>query len=276
MMSASGSYNLPAAHREAQAEIERLAAQAHTGWDKESRTLSWFGLKDGMSVLELGSGPGFITEQLLVLVPTSPITCIEIDRALLDQAEQHLRHKANQRVRFVEGSVMDTHLDNDQFDFAYARFLFQHLRDPIGAAQEIWRVLKPGGKLAIYDIDDSLYGLFQPPIPEFAPVLEAFGQGQAARGGNRHIGRSLWRILNAARFCNIDLEAVVTHSADSGVEPFLRHIDPDRMLSLVRRGLLSEEDLERFRAALAAFVALPDSYTLWLSLMICGEKPYQA
>ncbi len=59
-MRASGSYHLPASHRDAQAEIERLAAQAHSGWDKESRTLSWFGLKDGMSVLELGSGPGFM------------------------------------------------------------------------------------------------------------------------------------------------------------------------------------------------------------------------
>ena len=274
-MSGSGSYHLPASRRDAQAEIERLAAQAHSGWDKESRTLSWFGLKDGMSVLELGSGPGFITEQLVTLVPTSPITCVEIDRTLLDQAEQHLHHKAKGRLHFVAGSVMDTRLERDQFDFAYARLLFQHLPDPLGAATEIWRVLKPGGKLVIYDIDDQLFGLFEPALPEFAPVLEAFGQGQAARGGNRQIGRSLWRILTAAGFRTIDLEVVGSHSAESGVEPFLRHIHPDRMLSLVKGGLLSEEDLERFRAALTAWAALPDAYTLWLSLMICGEKPYQ-
>jgi ubiquinone/menaquinone biosynthesis C-methylase UbiE len=272
-MRASGSYHLPAAPRDAQAEIERLAAQAHAGWDKESRTLSWFGLKDGMSVLELGSGPGFITEQLVTLVPTSPITCVEIDRTLLDQAEQHLHHTAKERLRFVEGSVMDTHLERDQFDVAYARLVLQHLRDPIGAAKEIWRVLKPGGKLVMYDIDDALFGLFEPALPEFAPVLEAFGQGQAARGGNRHIGRSLWRILTAAGFRTIELEVVASHSVGSGVEPFLRHIHPDRMRSLVTGGLLSEEDLERFRAALTAWAALPDAYTLWLSLMLCGEKP---
>jgi ubiquinone/menaquinone biosynthesis C-methylase UbiE len=274
-MSPSESYQLPASHREAQAEIERLAAQAHSGWDKESRTLSWFGLKDGMSVLELGSGPGFLTEQLLALVPNSSITCVEIDRTLLDQAEQRLHHKASQRLRFVEGSVIDTHLDCDQFDLAYARLLFQHLRDPISAAKEARRVLKPGGKLVIYDIDDELFGLFEPELPEFAPVLEAFGQGQAARGGNRHIGRSLWRILTAAGFRTVELEVVGTHSAGTGVESFLRHIHPDRMLSLVKRGLLSEENLERFRDALTAWAALPDAYTLWLSLMICGEKPYQ-
>ena len=48
-----------------EAEVKRLASQARGGWGKEARTLSWFGLQDGMSVLELGSGPGFITEQLL-------------------------------------------------------------------------------------------------------------------------------------------------------------------------------------------------------------------
>ena len=274
-MSNSGSYNLPASQSAAHAEIERLAAQAHSGWDKESRTLLWLGLQDGMSMLELGSGPGFITGQLLTLVPNSHITCVEIDRSLIEKAEQHLQHKAGQRVRIVEGSVMDTHLESDQYDFAYARLLFQHLPDPLGAAQEIWRVLKPGGKLVVLDIDDELLGLFEPPIPEFVPVLKAFGQAQAERGGNRHIGRNLSHILSAAGFHNINLEVLGSHSINSGVQPFVRNIDPDRMRSLTERGLLSEEDLESFRVALMEWTALPDAYTLWLSFLICGEKPIQ-
>lgn len=272
-MSASGSYNLHAAHRNVQAEIQRLASQARSGWGKEARTLSWFGLQDGMSVLELGSGPGFITEQLLDLLPTSSITCVEIDHTLLTQAEQHLQDKAAGRVQFVEGSVTDMRLESNQFDFAYARLLFQHLPEPIGAAQEIWRVLKPGGKLAIYDIDDGLFGLFQPPIPEFAIVLEKFGQSQAARGGNRHIGRSLAHILKTVGFSNLDLEAIASHSDGVDIELFLQHIDPDRLQWLVTRDLLSEEDLAKYRVALKQFLASPDPYTLWLSLMICGEKP---
>lgn len=272
-MTASGSYDKQASHRDVHAEIQRLAAQARLGWDKASRTLSWFGLKDGMSLLELGSGPGFITEQLLALLPTSPMTCLEIDLTLLKQAEQYLQDKVNHRVRFVEGSVMDTRLEGNQFDFAYARFLFQHLPDPIGAAKEIWRVLKPGGKLVICDVDDELFGLFQPPIPELSIVLEKFGQAQAARGGNRRIGRSLWRMLKAAGFCNLDLEVVATHSDNIGVEPFLQQIDPDRLLSLVKLDLMAEQDLETFRVSRTRFLDSPEPYALWLSLMICGEKP---
>ena len=271
-MTTSGSYDIRESHRDAKAEIERLAAQARLGWEKEARTLSWFGLKDGMSLIELGSGPGFITELLLTLVPNSLITCLEIDPKLLKRAEQYLQNKAHHRVHFVEGSVMNIRLADNSFDFAYARLLFQHLPDPVGAAKEIRRVLKPGDKLVIYDIDDEIFGLIQPPIPEFSAVLEKLGQAQSAGGGNRRVGRSLWRILKAAGFSNLDLEVVASHSDNIGIEPFLPQIDPDRLLPLVKTGLVSEQELENIRSSRHKFLASPEPYIFTLSLMVCGEK----
>ncbi|MCB0184196.1 MAG: class I SAM-dependent methyltransferase, partial [Caldilineaceae bacterium] len=105
-MAAAGSYDLHNSHRSVDAEIRRLAAQARSGWVKEARVLSWFGLQDGMSVLEVGSGPGFTTAQLLALLPTSSITCVDVDRTLLDQAAHHLQDKGAERVQLIEGSVM--------------------------------------------------------------------------------------------------------------------------------------------------------------------------
>ena len=276
-MSGKGSYSLPTSSRDAQAELERLASQATVGWSRESRTLSWFGLKDGMSVLEAGSGPGFITEQLLNFVPNSPVTCLEIDPILLDQAEQYLRSKADGFVQFplqfIEGSITNSGLESDQFDIVYARFLFQHITDPASAAAEALRVLKPGGKLVICDIDDALFGVFEPPIAEFTPVLEAFGQAQAARGGDRNIGRKLSGILQSTGFCNIDLEVIGSHSASRGLESYLQHLNPDRMQSLVDNRFLTSEELDNYRTALNNWVALPNAYTLWISLMIGAEKP---
>lgn len=273
-MSKASSYDVHETHRDENAEIQRLAAQALLGWEKEARNLRWFGLRDGMSLLELGSGPGFITDALLGLVPSSEITCLEIDISLLQRAERYLQPKAGDRVRFVEGSVMEMDLADNQFDFAYARLLFQHLPDPLGAAKEIWRVLKPGGKLVIYDIDDEMFGLFEPSIPEWSGILERFGQAQAAQGGNRRIGRQLWKILKAAGFNNLDLEVVAMHSDSIGIEPFLPQIDPDRLLPLVRIGLMSERELDEIRVSRAQFLDSPDSYILTLSLMVCGEKQH--
>ena len=272
-MATSGSYDASRAHRGFDSEVERLRAQALLSWEKEARTLAWFGLQDGMSVLELGSGPGFVTEQLLALLPRSHVTAVEIDPVLIQKAHLHLQGKAGDRLRFVEASIMDTGLPANSFDFAIARLIFQHLPDPVGAAGEVLRVLKPGGKLAIVDSDDAIWGLADPAVPEVGRILEAYGQAQAARGGNRLVGRQLWRILQAAGFTPLDLEAIAIHSDALGIEAFLPQFDPDRFLPLVRAGLVSEQEIQQIRASREAFLAADRPTILMVMLMACGEKP---
>ncbi len=268
-----GSYNVNRSHRGRDAEVQRLAAQARLGWKKEARTLAWFGLEDGMSVLELGSGPGFITEQLLTLLPHSVITCLEIDPSLVAQAKEYLRDMGGERLHFVQASVMDTGLPDASFDFAYARLLYQHLPDPLGASREVWRTLKPGGRLVVYDIDDEIANLLDPPVPEWPLVSARFAQAQAAQGGDRQIGRRLWRILREAGFQDLDLEVIAHHSDDLGIETFLPQMDPDRALPLLRAGLLSEEEVDALRAARDRFLAAPEPYIMMLSLMVGGTRP---
>ncbi|MEZ4618810.1 MAG: hypothetical protein R2867_25300 [Caldilineaceae bacterium] len=79
-----------------------------------------------------------------------------------------------------------------------------------------------------------------------------------------------------ANFTNIDVEAVASDSSTRGVADYLQHIHPDRMQSLVKAGLLTEEQLVGYSAALDTYLATPDAYTLWLSLLVCGEKPLVA
>ena len=85
-MATSGSYDASDAHRDFDSEVARLRTQVLLSWKKEARTLAWFGMQDGMSVLELGSGPGFVTEQLLEMLPGSQVTTLEIDPELISKA----------------------------------------------------------------------------------------------------------------------------------------------------------------------------------------------
>src|SRR4029077_8360198 len=143
-------------------ELERLRSQALISWEKEARNLRWMGLEGNMSILELGSGPGYVTEALAKLVPYGEVVALEIDPVLIERSEAYLQGKEAGNWRIVQGNVMSTGLPANSFDFVYGRYLFQHLPDPIGGAKEALRVLKPGGKLVIFDIDDDLT-IFDPP-----------------------------------------------------------------------------------------------------------------
>jgi SAM-dependent methyltransferase len=154
-----------------------------------------------------------------------------------------------------------------------AHFVFQHLPDPLKAAQAISRLLKPGGKLIIIDSDDAIFGMVHPAVPELPTLLEIYGQAQSRRGGNRQIGRQLWRLLAQAGLVPKALEAIAFHSDELGMGAFREHLDPERFVPLVRANLLSEEAFAQARASFERFLASPEHFVMMLWLAAYGEKP---
>jgi ubiquinone/menaquinone biosynthesis C-methylase UbiE len=256
-------------------ESQRLRSQALMAWPQEARILTSFGLQDGMSVLEPGSGPGFITEALLDLLPHSTITSLELEPAMIERSERYLHGKADERRRLVQGSIMEIPFPDNSFDFAIGRFLYQHLPDPVGASKEVLRVLKPGGKLALIDVDDALWGIQDPWTPELEPGMKKFAEEQAKRGGNRYVGRRFWRILRAAGFEPFDLQAVLAHSDDIGLEPFAPMLDynAEEAERLIQTGQTTREEMDIAKMANERFYAAPDPYVLIVLLAACGKKP---
>lgn len=270
----SGSYQISEINRNIDKELERLHIQTVLGWQKEARSLTWFGLRDGMSILELGSGPGFVTEQLLQLAPTSSITGLEIDPVMNDQAERYLRDMRGDRVRLVEASIMAIPLPDNSYDFALARFLFQHLPDPSGAAKEVLRVLKPGGKLVINDIDEAIGGLTDPQLaPEINAIFEKAGSIQTSKGGNTRIGRRLPRILRDAGFDHLDLDIMAVHSDLVGMAEMAPLFDVDLLWPALQAGVITEEDYALVQTAFTTYRASPESIDMYTLLFACGQKP---
>jgi len=250
-----------------------LRAQADLSWAKEARALAQLGLRDGMSILEVGSGPGFVTERLLEALPHCTVTSVELDPVMCDVARSRLDQYLGDRLQIVQTSILYTDLPDERFDFAFARYVFQHLSAPDLAASELFRLLKSGGRVVVVDIDDDLGGLVVPHIPAFTQMARRVRQVQAGAAGDRLIGRKLWRLLFEAGYVQLGLDVLAFHSDELGLHAFLPQYDPERYLAFILPGGLSADEWEQYRAAYARFLAEPDALIIQLIMLASGTKP---
>jgi SAM-dependent methyltransferase len=226
-----------------------------------------------MSILELGSGPGFVTELLLETFPASPITAVDVDESLLADARALLGPDA-ERVSFVQASAEETGLPAEAYDAAFARYLFQHVPDPDAVAAEASRLLRPGGVFLIHDVDADIEILADPWPPALEAVVARFVAGQAARGGNRRVGRQLLPILRRAGFVDLDVELLAANSETDGLDLFREQLDPARLKRLADIGILGPDEVDAATVAWPQWLA-SDPFIMFIGLMARGRKPSQ-
>ncbi len=105
----------------------------------------------GARVLEIGCGNGASTEALLQATSPAHLTGVDPSEGLLVRARA--RFHGRDGLRFATGDAADTRQSDAVFDLVVAHTVYSHLPDPAAALAEAFRVLKPGGTLAVFDGD---------------------------------------------------------------------------------------------------------------------------
>lgn len=202
-------------------ELARLKEQATSFWEQEKAVLVSHGIADCCNILDLACGPGVVTRKIKALVPDSHVTGVDLNASLLKVAINDSQQDGGEPPAFCQADCTNLPFKTSSFDFVYARFLFQHLSNPVTAIAEIKRVLKPGGRVLIVDVDDRDLNVV-PACTSFEQLTRAAGIYQSQAGGNRHIGRTLDDLLRSHHFTDVNRQVQVMSSDQIGLEPFFR------------------------------------------------------
>lgn len=113
----------------------------------------------GESILDLGSGPGFLACELALDVAASGrIVGVDISSDMNSIASKRIAAAGlGDRVEILEGDATALTFADATFDATVSMQVIEYLAEPDAALQELVRVLRPGGRIVIIDTDwDSL------------------------------------------------------------------------------------------------------------------------
>ncbi|OFE16609.1 methyltransferase type 11 [Humibacillus sp. DSM 29435] len=147
-------------------------------------------LHPGLSVLDVGCGPGTITVDLAEIVSPGRVLALEPTEAGLDLARAEAERRGVSNVDFAVGDVLALGQADDSFDVVHAHQVLQHVPDPVGALREMARVCRPEGVVAARDADYASFAWY-PLLPRLDDWLQLYERVARANGGEPDAGRRL-------------------------------------------------------------------------------------
>ena len=239
------------------AELERLQFQ-HEAWREQLVDfVKANGLRAGMTVLDVGCGPGFTSFELAAIVGATGrvIACDESARFVGHLASQIARRSlANIDARNRRIEELD--VESQSIDVAYARWVLSWLPNVDVAMAQLARALAPGGLLLLQEYLDWGRLRIVPHNPAVARVVEACMQSFRDAGGTIDIGERLPELAGRHGF-ELQSFDIVSRSGRPG-SPVWRwlgeFLNPYSQL-LVQRGVLPQSDQHAFGTEWRALAA---------------------
>lgn len=104
------------------------------------------------SMLDLGTGPGYLPVEIVKRAPDIKITGVDLSRKLIQMARINAQKAGYEsQLHFEVGNSARLRFDDADFDMVISTGMLHSLKNPVNVLLEINRVLKDGADAWIYD-----------------------------------------------------------------------------------------------------------------------------
>jgi SAM-dependent methyltransferase len=172
-----------------QVEIDRLGLQ-HAIW-RESAMAAWrrAGIKPGMTVLDIGAGPGYASFDLARLVgPAGKVIAMDQSALFLDALREGARHRGLVNIEVVESDLADFQWPDRQCDAVWSRWCLSFVPDPELILSGVDRALKSNGIFVSQEYVDYRTMKITPSDPIFDAFVDAVEASWRHFQGDPNVG----------------------------------------------------------------------------------------
>lgn len=172
-------------------------------------------LKETDRLLDCGCGPGSITLDFAALLKKGSVCGIDIEPSQVEFAKQLAAERGIKNAQFQSADLFDLPFSDHTFDVVFAHAVLWTLKNPIDALQEIKRVIRPGGLIALREpCADGI--IYYPESEVFENAFRLQIRAQNDLGCDCYFGKKLGSLLLQERVQ--DLQLTVTSDVYSSPE----------------------------------------------------------
>jgi ubiquinone/menaquinone biosynthesis C-methylase UbiE len=224
--------------------------------------------REGDHLLDVGCGAGDDVRALAQLVGNSGrVVGFDVSATMIEEAR--LRSSSlNLPIEFCLGDADSLHFPNDTFTGCRTDRVLVHLDDPFRTVSEIVRVLRPGGRLVVFDFDWETLIVDAPDRALTRRLLNSF----CDQGTSRWIGRQLRGLFSSLALTEIDVTAETLM--------FVDYAQANRVLMFgatakkaVAEGLVTAGEAERWLQDLERSQAEGRFFAALTGFCVSGRKP---
>jgi SAM-dependent methyltransferase len=234
-------------------------------------------LRPGMRLLDVGCGPGSITRGLAERVAPGRVVGLDLSWDALDIARGEAAARGLENLDYHVGSVYELPFPDACFDVAYAHQVLQHLGERSAALSEMLRVVRPGGLVAVRDVDWGTVA-YWPRDPWIDRFIEMHQRTWYRNGGEPQLGRQLRALFHGTAAVDVRITASVWCYATRGDTTQWGESYADRLLTSpmgarpVEYHYASRADIEAMASAFRAWASHPDAFWVFTHVAALAWK----